>query len=573
MLKVLLLRKKIDAAKMALEDLRAKDADFAKREAELEAAIEEAAAAEDEDAAEAQKAVEEEVEKFDQEKADHEEAKKSLTDEITELENDLATEEASQETAPAQDPEPEKEERKVKTMSVTRNKFFAGKDVTAMFEREDVKAYLAEIRSCIKNKRELTNVGLTIPEVFVGLIKENVENYSKLYKHVNVQPIAGKAREIVQGTVAEAIWTECCAVLNELSLAFNDVEIDCYKVAGYYKVCNAVLEDNDVDLATKLLEALSQAIGLAVDKAILYGRNSASAQKMPLGILSRLAQTSEPGNYSPTARPWVDLHTSNIKSISAGLTGAALIKQIVLASGAAKSNYSRGSKVWVMNESTYTKLMAETVSVDANGQIVTGVAGTMPVVGGVIEVLNFIPDNTIIGGYFDLYLLGERAGAKFAQSEHVFFIQDQTAFKGTARYDGQPVIAEAFVAIGLEGTTPDATQVAFAPDEANVVKGIILSASAVTVEESTVSAGGNMVYFQDTNGWGTVKIHYWGGATPTTWPGESMTKVAGTTDIYSYELYIPMGYSFRYAVTQEDFEKLPQELKDEALVRAADRLR
>lgn len=484
MLKVLLLRKKIDAAKKALEDLRAKDADFAKREAELEAAIEEAAAAEGEDAAEAQKAVEEEVDKFDQEKADHEEAKKSLTDEIAELEEDLATEEASQETAPAEEPAPQTEERKVKTMPVTRNKFFAGKDVAAMFEREDVKAYLAEIRSCIKNKRELTNVGLTIPEVFVGLIKENVENYSKLYKHVNVQPIAGKAREIVQGTVAEAIWTECCAVLNELSLAFNDVEIDCYKVAGYYKVCNAVLEDNDVDLATKLLEALSQAIGLAVDKAILYGRNSASTQKMPLGIVSRLAQTSEPSNYPTTARPWVDLHTSNIISLSAGLTGAALFKQLVLASGKAKSNYSRGEKVWVMNETTYTKLVAETVSVDANGRVVTGVAGTMPVIGGVIEVLNFIPDNTIIGGYFDLYMLGERAGAQFAQSEHVFFIQDQTAFKGTARYDGQPVIAEAFVAIGLEATTPAANAVAFAPDEANTVKAIALNVNAVTIDLS-----------------------------------------------------------------------------------------
>ena len=484
MLKVLLLRKKIDAAKKALEDLRAKDADFAKREAELEAAIEEAAATEGDDAAEAQKAVEEEVEKFDQEKADHEEAKKSLTDEIAELEEDLATEEASQETAPAEEPAPQTEERKVKTMPVTRNKFFAGKDVAAMFEREDVKAYLAEIRSCIKNKRELTNVGLTIPEVFVGLIKENVENYSKLYKHVNVQPIAGKAREIVQGTVAEAIWTECCAVLNELSLAFNDVEIDCYKVAGYYKVCNAVLEDNDVDLATKLLEALSQAIGLAVDKAILYGRNSASTQKMPLGIVSRLAQTSEPSNYPTTARPWVDLHTSNIISLSAGLTGAALFKQLVLASGKAKSNYSRGEKVWVMNETTYTKLVAETVSVDANGRVVTGVAGTMPVIGGVIEVLNFIPDNTIIGGYFDLYMLGERAGAQFAQSEHVFFIQDQTAFKGTARYDGQPVIAEAFVAIGLEATTPAANAVAFAPDEANTVKAIALNVNAVTIDLS-----------------------------------------------------------------------------------------
>lgn len=483
MLKVLLLRKKIDAANKSLEALRAKDADFAKREAELEQAINEAAEAEGEDAAEAQKAVEEEVEKFDQEKEEHEAAKKSLEDELTELESGLEAEEAAQDTSEAPKPQPQAEERKEEKM-ITRNKFFRGVDVDAMFQRDDVKAYLSEIRSCIKNKRELTNVGLTIPEVFVGLIKENVENYSKLYKHVNVQPIAGKAREIVQGTVAEAIWTECCAVLNELNLAFNDVEIDCYKVAGYYKVCNAVLEDNDVQLATKLLEALSQAIGLAVDKAILYGRNSASAQKMPLGIVSRLAQTSEPANYPATARPWVDLHTSNIISLSAGLTGAGLFKQIVLASGAAKGKYSRGGKVWVMNETTYTKLMAETVSVNANGQIVSGVAGTMPVVGGVIEVLDFIPDNTIIGGYFDLYMLGERAGAQFAQSEHVFFIQDQTAFKGTARYDGQPVIAEAFVAIGLEATTPAASSVAFAPDEANTVKAIALNVNAVTIDLS-----------------------------------------------------------------------------------------
>lgn len=482
-LTVLLLRKKIENAKKALEALRAKDAEFEKREQEIEAAINEAAEIEGEDADEAQKAVEEEAEKFDGEKKEHDEAKEKLENEIAEMEQTLADAEAEQDSAPAETPQTE--ERTVKKAMVIskRNRFFRNvENINAMFEREDVKAYLAEVRSCIKNKRELTNVGLTIPEVFVGLIKENVENYSKLYRHVNVQAIGGNAREIVQGTVAEGIWTECCAVLNEMSLAFNDVEIDCYKVAGYYKVCNAVLEDNDVDLATKLLEALSQAIGLAVDKAILYGRNTQSTQKMPLGIVSRLAQTSEPATYPSTARTWVDLHTSNIKSISAGLTGAALFKQIVLASGAAKSNYSRGTKVWVMNETTYTKLMAETVSVNANGQIVTGVAGTMPVVGGVIEVLNFIPDNTIIGGYFDLYMLGERAGVKFAQSEHVFFIQDQTAFKGVARYDGQPVIAEAFVAIGLEGTTPAATSVAFGEDEANVVKAIALSKNAVSVD-------------------------------------------------------------------------------------------
>ena len=491
MLKALVLRSKIDSAKKALEALRAKDAEFAKREEEITAAVEEAAQMEEgEEKTEAQKAVEEEAEKFDSEKAAHEEEKTKLEDSIKEMENDLAETEKDQDTEPQ--PVPEERTNKEEKRIMKRNRFFRNvENLDAMFQRDDVKAYLAEVRSCIKNKRELTNVGLTIPEVFIGIIKENVFEYSKLYKHVNVQSISGNGREIIQGTVAEAIWTECCAVLNEMSLAFNDVEVDCFKVAGYYKVCNAVLEDNDVDLATKLLEALAQAIGLAVDKAILYGRNTAGAQKMPLGVVSRLAQTSEPSNYPATARPWEDLHTSNIISISAGLTGAALFKQIVLASGAAKSDYSRGEMVWVMNRKTYTALVANTISVDAEGRVVSGVSDRMPVIGGIIEVLNFVPDNTIIGGFFDLYLLGERAGAKFAQSEHVFFIQDQTAFKGTARYDGQPVIAEGFVAIGLEGTTPSASAVAFAPDKANTVQSILLSNTAVSVdvnEDVTVTA-------------------------------------------------------------------------------------
>lgn len=484
MLKVLLLRKRIDAAKKKLEALRAKDAEFNKRESDLEQAIEEAAVVEGDNAEEAQKAVEEEAEKFDAEKQAHEDAKKSLDDEIAEMEKELADAEAEQDTEP--EPQPEKtEERKVTKMPVLRNRFFgnmSAEERTRVFAQDDVKNYLENVRSCIREKRALNNAGLLIPEVFIGLIKENIMRYSKLYRHVNVQPVSGNARQVVQGTIPEAIWTECCAVLNELALTFNDVELDCFKVAGYFKACNAVIEDSDIDLASTLLDALSQAIGYAVDKAILYGRNSASTQKMPLGIVSRLAQTSEPATYPATARPWADLHTSNIISLSAGLTGAALFKQIVLASGAAKGDYSRGIKTWVMNEKTYTKLMAETVSVNSNGQIVTGVAATMPVVGGDIEVLNFIPDNTIIGGFFDLYLLGERAGAKFAESEHVFFLQDATAFKGTARYDGQPVIAEAFVAIGLEGTTPAANSVAFAPDTANVVTGIVLNADAVTLE-------------------------------------------------------------------------------------------
>lgn len=493
MLKVLILRKKIDAANKKLETLKTKEEELNKRAAEIETAINEAAemSGTEEEIAEAQRTVEEEATAFDEEKKALDSEKADLEKEIAGMEKELEEAEAEQDTEPAPAAEKDPEERGEKIEMANRMKFFRNmslQDRNAMFEREDVKAYVAELRAVIKEKREVKNAGLLIPEVFIGLLKENVFEYSKLYKHINVVSISGNGREVVQGKIGEAIWTECCANLNELEINFNDAEVDCFKVGGFVKVCNAVLEDSDVNLADAILDAIGQAIGLGLDKAILYGRNTNAAQKMPLGVVSRLAQTSEPANYPATARPWEDLHTSNIITISAGVTGAALIQQITLASGAMKSDYSRGEIVWVMNRTTYTKIMAQTVATDAQGRIVSGVSDRMPVTGGIIEVLNFIPDNTNIGGFFDLYLLAERDGAKFAQSEHAFFINDATVFKGTARYDGQPVIAEGFIVIGLESTTPDATAVAFAPDVANIVKGIVISQSAATLEEGATLA-------------------------------------------------------------------------------------
>lgn len=461
-LRALMLKKNLDTKRKAYDELLKVDADFEARNADLEKSIEEAQTEEE------RSAVMEAIDAYEEEKKAHEQAKTDLDAEIRGLEAELEELEADQaEPEPAPNLEPELapiDERKEFRHMETR-KFFGmtNQERDMFFAREDVKAYLAEIRSCMREKRALTNVGLTIPEVMLGLIRENIIEYSKLYKHVVVRRISGTGREIVMGTIPEAVWTDCCANLNELSLGFNDVEVGCWKVGGFFAVCNANLEDSDLDLAAELLSAIGQAIGLALDKAILYGTGS----RMPLGVVTRLVQTSAPADYPATARPWADLHTKNVKAInSASMTAAELFAAIVLNFGAAKSKYSRGTKVFVMNETTYTTLMSKTISVNAQGQIVSGINGVMPVIGGVIEVLEFIPDNIIIGGYFDLYLLAERAGQKFATSEHVRFLQDQTVFKGTARYDGQPVIAEGFVAMGLNNTTPDATMT-FAPDDAN----------------------------------------------------------------------------------------------------------
>ena len=458
-LRVLMLRKKIDEKRKALNALLEKDAEFEARSAEIEQSIEEAETEEE------QGVVEEAVEGFEAEKAAHDEEKKKLEGEISEMEEELKAEEEENEAQgePAAEV-PEAAERKREIKMENRTKFFdmSIQERDAMFARDDVQAFLGEVRACIKEKRALTGVGALIPEVFLGLLRQNIESYSKLYKHVNVRRIGGDGRAAIMGEYEEAIWTDCCANLNEMNLAFYEVELNCWRVGGYYAVCNATLEDSDIDLAAELLRAIGQGIGLAVDKAIIYGLGT----RMPLGFVTRLAQTEEPSGYPQAARPWVDLHTTNIQTIAASATGVDFFKALALATGAAKGAYSRGAKVWAMNETTYTKLMAEAMSINAAGGIVTGINGSMPVIGGVIEVLNFIPDDNIAGGFLDLYTLAERAGQKFASSEHVRFLQDQTVFKGTARYDGTPVIAEGFVLLGIGGTTPT-TSVEFAPDSAN----------------------------------------------------------------------------------------------------------
>lgn len=456
MLKALMLRKKINDKQKELEGLRAADADFEKREEELKGSIEEVETDEERSAVDAA------IDDYEKKKKEHDEKKQALEKEIGDLEAELRELEEAQDTTPTEAPAPVERKKEVKPMN--RNKFFGMnlQERTAFIQRDDVQAFLGEVRSCIKEKRALTNVGLTIPTVMLGLLRENIEDYSKLYKHVNVRSIGGDGRLVIMGSYAEAVWTDCCANLNELNLGFYDEEFDCWKVGGFYAICNANLEDSDLDLAAELLTAIGQAIGLALDKAILYG----TGNRMPLGVVARLAQTTEPSGYPATARPWADLHTTNIKSIAETEEGAALFKAFIIDAGAAKGRYSRGEKVWAMNETTYTTLIADAMTIDAGGAIVSGVNGVMPVVGGVIEVLSFIPDNVIVGGYFDLYTLAERAGQKFATSEHVRFLQDQTVFKGTARYDGAPSIAEAFVAIGINGVTPTAAMT-FAADTAN----------------------------------------------------------------------------------------------------------
>lgn len=477
-LKTMMLRRSIDKKKAELDALRAKDAEYQKREEELETAIEETENEEQE------QAVTEEVEKFDADKQAHEDAKAALAGEIEGLEAELEKAEAeapvrSKPTAKhTERMENHMNEINIRALPMSKRAFEAltMEQRKAITMRDDVKEFFAQLRSMKGQSRAVTGAELTIPVVFLDLISENMYRYSKLLNRVRIRNVSGEARQTIAGTVPEAVWTEMCGAINELSFVFNQVTLDGYKVAGFVPVCNSILEDNDINLASWIVEMLSESIGLAMDKAILYGKGAAS--KMPLGIVTRLAQTSKPADYPANAPEWVDLHTSNILKVDSSEDPIPFWAALAVAAGNTFTRYSRGRQFWAMNSKTYAKLRSKLIAFNYEGSLIAQYPGVMPVVDGDIDVLEFIPDGDIIGGYGDLYLLAMRAGMTIESSREVQFIQDNTVFKGKQRADGMPVIPGAFVAININNQSVT-TVMEFAADNANDAQ---LSALAVGSE-------------------------------------------------------------------------------------------
>ena len=342
MLKALMLKRQLDAKRSELAALTAKDSEFETREADLESAIDEVEPGN----AEQEAAVNAEIEKYEADKAAHDEAKQTLSTDIENLEAEL---EDIERKAPAPRT-PEKSHIKrgddhmettinIRSLPMNRRAF----DALPMERREailaqpDTKEFLSQLRSMKGQNRSITGAELTIPVVFLDLIAENMYRYSKLLNRVRVRNVTGQARQTIAGLVPEAVWTEMCGAINELNFMFNQVTVDGYKVAGFIAVCNSILEDNDINLAGWIVEMLSESIGLAMDKAILYGKGSAS--KMPLGIVTRLAQQSQPSDYPANAPAWTDLHTTNVLQIGgAGVTGPASAIRAIAAGKVAAAN-------------------------------------------------------------------------------------------------------------------------------------------------------------------------------------------------------------------------------------------
>ena len=288
-------------------------------------------------------------------------------------------------------------------------------------QREEVRDFYGKVREAVLNKRALTGTDLVIPQTVLDRIQPLISDYSNLYREVDVIQLNGTARAIVDGARPEAIWMEMCDPVEELAGAFEAVELDGFKVGGFIPVCNAILEDSMLDLASYVERTIAEAIAKAIDKAIMNGTGT----KQPEGIVPNIVV----GNKT-TGETLAEI----LPSLGLVDTGEDQVGEIIA----------------VMQRKTYyEKILPQTIATtDTGKQVVQGVND--PNIAGLRVVFsNYAPANKIILGDFKQYVLGERKGITLASSTDVRFIEDQTVFKGTARYDGKPVKVTAFAEVEL----------------------------------------------------------------------------------------------------------------------------
>lgn len=365
-----------------------------------------------------------------------------------------------------------------------RNLFASVEERNAFFARSEVVEFVDNVREL--SKRGVSGGSVTVPEIVLDVITPSIETRSKLLKHVNLQELTGDGRVPVLGDIPEGVWTDTCAKLNELDLAFSMVEINSNKVGGFVPVCRALLNDNVVRLGTVILNVLAAAIAKAIDKAIGYG----TGVKMPLGIVTRLAQTSDPHDASSTV-PWEDLHSTHIITIANTYTGKEFYQKLTEESGAIDADNAQERMFAVMNHKTKTWLLAQAMAFDASGALRAAVDNVVPVIDADIEEISAIPDYNILMGFGEFYAMGERGEVELAMSEHVRFIEDQVVYKATARYDGRPAKAKSFMLIGVNGTSPT-TELSFRPDYANTAMNTltVTAAAAGSVGKTVLTVAG-----------------------------------------------------------------------------------
>lgn len=327
--------------------------------------------------------------------------------------------------------------------------------IVELVKREDVKSFLTNVRGL--QNRGVKGAELTIPQVMLPLITEVSGQYSVLEKYMDAETISGTSAQNILATIPEAVWTETKDWLKELEMNIYQMKTSGNMVAGFIPLHISDEEDSQENLAALVINGLGRAIGRAKDKAMMYG----TGVHMPVGIMTRLAAAEKPAWWDPmwvgeNAPEFTNLSTTHLGAVSStGLEGIKLFQELLAVLGKAEKKYETGpdKKFWAMKGSTWATLQTMMLNFNSAGAVVSAANRQMPIIGGAVEELDFMPDGVIAGGYGGNYKWITRSVMTISVADQVRWLQNQVLYKGVERDDGAPMAGEAFAAFNIGGTT------------------------------------------------------------------------------------------------------------------------
>ena len=410
MLKILLLRNKLDTLLKERDLLEEENIKFEKRESEIAQAIEEMT---EETPMEDREVVEKEVEDFGEEKEELLEKKKKLEEQIKEIEDEiLALEEETEEVEEVVEKEV-KEVEKTEENTEGRGAFMTKKlnkreRAYAIIKQDENKRFFEDLKTVVLQRdiKGITNAQMLIPDnVFTEIVKR-AEDYGTLFKLVDSFVVKGTSRfRFVEGE-AVLSWTECCAPLTETTLgAVREITLDCFKLGGYAFLCKAFVEDSMINMADYVLDVFAKAYAKYLDEAIYGGKGELS--KQPEGIAKVVTTTTEVKN----------------------------VLDIVKAVGLLEEG--KGEPTIVINKKTYyNNLLDEIFNLTNDGKFVYALADRLPD-GTKIEYSKAVPEGEILCGYFKEYKLPIRSEMVFDSTDQVRWIEEEIGYKISGRADGK----------------------------------------------------------------------------------------------------------------------------------------
>ncbi|CZQ88279.1 phage capsid [Trichococcus flocculiformis] len=288
---------------------------------------------------------------------------------------------------------------------------------------EEVRNFYSDLQVRLRNGSLSRAAEIVIPEEAEDSLTELIKEYSALYSEVRMIPIGIDGRAVVSVDDVKAVWSFSADVLTEMDSSLAAVELEDNKLGCFTSVPNSTLENTLIDMALYIEDLLAQAMAYGFDDAVINGVGNNTSVFEPRGIMMNLPIANQ---------VTLAMDAMDQSSVSPGH----ILNEISLITPGTKDDI--GEVIAVMKRKTYYNYAAA----GANSSL------PYPNLNGVrVKFTPAVGDKKIILGDFKQYVMGKRRGVKIASSDQVKFTDDQTLFKVSGRFDGQPLNNAAFVEI------------------------------------------------------------------------------------------------------------------------------